>query len=778
MQMARNHRIRIGTSLALIAAWLPLVPAFAQDADQNAPTPLADDASVGDADIIVTARKRDERLQDVPGVIIATQAEQLRELRITDVQTLSQYVPSFTQSIASPNPRYYLRGVGSGSNSSFEQAVGNYGDGVYRGRGLLARIPYFDLESVDVQLGPQVVLYGNSTTGGAINVRSNRPSRDFEGYVDASYEFRHNQTTIQGAINLPIGDRVQLRLAGYFDDLARGWLLTDRPLINPANQTYDPRVDDRAMRVGLAVQPTDTLDIVLRYELADTSNLGGTLQIVGNLLNLPFVEDDFDGDRESGTPNPPWSDYRAEDFVNLHSQTLIGEVNWDVGGGKLTSVTGYNWFDYLADQDPDQTRLGILQFVQAERFDQFSQELRYAFEVGSSVDMIVGGYYQRNHLDREVRTDVNFASLGLPFPSFTRTTYLDQRQRDLSAFVNATIRLAPALTLEAGARYSNMRKTGDQGAIPTDFQTTDYNAAFLPLYRQFFAVPHELFDLKLRENHFMPEATLQYRPTQGLMLYAKFAQGAKAGGFDDNYAGDIATGTAKRSGPNSVTYLSETATSYEAGLRYETDDQKLQLGATGYYVRVKDLQVGVFNGNTNFVVGNADSRSYGVEAFVNLRPVRGLSINGLFSYVDAKYTRFTGAACTAAQSIAMSPCSQDLSGTSVPVPDLMFNLAASYKLEVGDYLLSTRASWNYRAPYNFSDTQDPLLDRPSVSLVDASIGFGPRDERWEFSIFAKNMLNERWSNIGGSTPLVRGTVFSDTQRPFQVGARMRVRFGN
>lgn len=776
--MAARDRLRVGTAAMAFAAGTlsPLAPALAQDNIEQTENAEAPKAETGD--IIVTARKRSERLQDVPGVIISTQASQLRELRITDVQTLSQYVPSFTQSIATPNPRYYLRGVGSGANASFEQAVGNYADGVYRGRGLLGRIPYFDIESVDVQLGPQVVLYGNSSTAGGINVRSNRPTDKFEGFVDAAYEFRHNQTTLQGAVNLPLADRLQLRVAGYFDDLSRGWIRTTRPLANPANVTYDPRVDDRAMRVSLAAQPSDDLDIVLRYELADTSNIGGTLQIAGTLRDLPFIEPDFDLDRESGTPAPPWSKYRSEDVVDLHSQTLIGEVNWDLGGGKLTAITGYNWFDYVSDVDPDQTRLGIVQFIQNEDFTQFSQEMRYAFDLGSSIDLIVGGYYQRNNLKRIVRTDVNFSALGLAFPSFTRTIYLNQRQQDLSAFANATVRLSPELTFEGGVRFSHVRKTGDQGANPTDFETTNFNPAYLALYRGFFGIPHDLLDLKLRENHLMPEATLEYRPTSGVMLYAKFARGAKSGGFDDNYSGDLVSGTAKRTGPNSVTYRSETVTSYEAGLRYETDDRKLQVGATGYYVQVSDLQVGVFNGNTNFVVGNADSRSYGVEAFVNLRPTPSFTINGLVSYVDAKYSRFTDAACTVAQSLAVSPCSQDLSGTPVPVPDLMFNLAASHKLEVGDYTISSRASWNYRAGYNFSDTFDPLLARPSISLVDVSVGFGPTNGRWEISAFAKNLLDERWSNVGGSTPLVRGTVFSDTQRPFHTGLQLRVRLGD
>lgn len=769
----------IGSSAFVVAVAAPLAPAMAQDAapaPQGAPSTRASEDGSGE-EIIVTARKRTERLQDVPGSIIATQAEQIRDLRITDVQTLSQYVPSFTQSIASPNPRFYLRGVGSGSNASFEQAVGSFSDGVYRGRGILARIPYFDLESVDVQLGPQVVLYGNSTTGGAINVRSRRPNTEFEVYLDASYEFRNNETTLQSAVNVPLSDRVQFRAAGYLNDLNHGWLRTSRPLINPPNETNDPRVDDLGARLSLAVQPTADLDIVFRYEVVDTENLGGTLQIGANLSNLPFVESNFDLFRESGTSSPPWPDYRNEDFVRLNSQTVIAEVNYDLGAGRLTSITGYNWFDYDADQDPDQTRLSILQFVQVERYKQFSQELRYAFDIGGSVDFIVGGYYQRSRLNRTVRTDVNFAALGLPFPSFTRTGYLRQKQEDVSAFADATIRFSPQFTLELGARYSHVEKSGDQGSNPTNFATTTFNPAFLTLYGAFFAIPHDLLDLKLSENHFMPEAILQYRPVQNVMLYARVVRGAKAGGFDDQYAGDVTTGTARRSGPNSVAYRPETATSFEAGIRYETDDRTLQLGLTGYHVRVEDLQVGVFNGRTNFVVGNADSRSNGVEAFVNYRPTSTLTLNGVLSYVDAKYTDFKGAACTAAQSLVSSTCSQDLSGTRVPVPDWMFNIGVTHRLPIGNYILRSQAHWNHRAAYNFSDTQDPLLNRPPVNLVDASIGFGPEDGRWEVVAFAKNILDERWADVGGSTPLVRGAVFSDTQRPFQAGLRVRINFG-
>lgn len=773
--MPSKQSILIRTALCA-SFWAAATPAVAQTSAVVAGASAA--ADTGIEDIVVTARKRAERLQDVPGTIIATQEQQIRDLRITDVQTLSQYVPSFTQAVAAPNPRFYLRGVGSGSNASFEQAVGSFADGIYRGRGLMARIPYFDLEGVDVQLGPQVVLYGNSTTGGAINVRSHRPVEQLEAAVDAAYEFEHRQTTLQGHFNLPLADIAQLRVAGYADDIDRGWLRTSRPLTGSSDVTYDPRVHDRAARVSLALQPTSGLDMLVRYEIADTENLGGTLQIVGSALNLPFVESEFDLDRESGTPSPPWPTSRKQDFVRLNIQTLSSEIDYELGGGTLTSVTGYSWYDYHADQDPDQTRLGIAQFDQVEDYKQLSQEFRFAAELSPAVDLLVGAYYQDSELERTVRTDVNFAALNLRIPAFSRTGYLVQDQSDRSVFADITWRATDRLTLEVGARYSHVRKTGSQGANPTDFATTNRNAAFLPFYRAFFAVPHDLTDLRLKESHLMPEAIVQYRPADGTMLYVKAAQGAKSGGFDDQYAGDVTTNTARRTGPNSVTYRSETATSFEAGLRSEAFDRRLQFGLTAFHIEVDDLQVGVFNGATNFVVGNADSRSRGGEAFFNFRATDALTFTGTVSYVDAIYTKFTGAACTVAQSLAASPCSQDLSGTRVPVPDWMFNLGVNHKAEIGRFTLSSQLRWNHRAPYNFSDTQDPLLDRGAVNLVDASISFGPTDGNWDLSVFAKNLLDERWSDVGGSTPLVRGTVFADTQRPFQIGVQARIRFGN
>ncbi len=777
MATSKMQAYLIGTALGAMACTGLTTPVAAQETDATI------------AEVIVTARKRNETLQDVPGSVVATREQAIRDLRITDVQALAQYVPSFTQAIATPNPRYYLRGVGSGSNASFEQAVGTFVDGIYRGRGVMGRLPYFDLESIDVQLGPQVVLYGNSTTGGAINVVTQKPVADFGAELSVSHEFRNHQTTLQANVNLPVSDQVRIRVAGYTDDLNRGWIDTTRPNVSPPNVTQDPRIHDRAARVSVHFLPNEDLDVLLRYETASIKHLGGTLQIVTNPRNYPFVEGVFDLDRESGSNNGLGN---REDLVALDSQTLAAEVNYDIAGGTLTSTTGYLTYDYHADQDPDQTRLAVIQFDQREDYWQFSQELRFAASIGDRIDYIVGAYYQKSSWDRVVRTDVRLAELApfaafnpsfggfAPFPAFARKHYLLQDQTDKSIFADVTFRVTDALRIEAGARYSRVHKTGDQGARATMYASLTPNPAIetplpvLPLvgippipgqrhsfYSLAFGVPHDLLDLELKESHFMPEVNVQYDIGPDTMVYAKAVRGAKAGGFDDNYSGDVRSFTALRTGPNSVTYRSETATSFEAGVKGSALERRLQYGVSLYQIEVEDLQVGVFNGGANFVVGNADTRSRGVEGYFTYRPIDSLTLTGVGSYTDGEFTEFKGAACTYAQTLVTpSGCTQDLTGAPAPVPKTMFNLGVLHEAYLGDMKLSSRLQWNYRGAYNFSDAHEPLLKQDDTNLVDATLSLGPEDGRWEVGVFAKNLLDERWAVVGAATPLISGTVFT------------------
>ena len=764
--------------------------------------------------IVVTARKRSENLQEVPGSVQAIVGDALRTQRITDVQILSQHVPSFTQSIAGPNPRYYLRGVGSGSNASFEQAVGTFVDDIYVGRGVEGRMPYYDLEDVTVQLGPQVVLYGNSTTGGAISIVTHRPTGTFSAELDAAYEFKNHETTLQGDVNLPLSDKVRVRIAGYTDDLNYGWLTTSRPNITPANITHDPRVHDKAARVSVQFLPTDELDVLLKYEVADTKNRGGTLQIVSNPLLFPFVESNFDLFREAGNANPPFP-AKSEDQVRLNSQTFLAAINYKVAGGTLTSTTGYNRYDYDADIEGDMSRIAAFDFGQFEKYKQFSQEVRFASNLGSKLDYIAGAYYQRNTLGMISRTDVNPASL-FPFaafnrafagfngfPAFARTTYLNQTETDYSVFADVTYHLTDRLKVELGARYTQVKKSGAQGAHASSLGTTTLNpafdtpAAFLPpvgvpaipgshhsFYSLVFAVPHDLPDLTLKEDHFMPEALVQYELGENSMIYAKAVQGAKSGGFDWLYGGDATSFTAKATGTASATFRPETATSYETGFRGEGFERKLLFGVTAYENKVEDLQVSVFNGGTNFVVGNANTRSRGIEGNFTYRPWAPLTLTGVASYTDSIFTSFKGAGCTFAQSVVFvrtptqATCTQDLSGVHAPVPKLMYNLGATYLAEVGDYRVRSELHLNYRGPYNFSDANEPLLRRKAVTLLDARIGVEPKDGHWDASIFAKNLTDERWSDVGAAPPLVSGATFADTQRPLQVGLQFRVRSGN
>jgi iron complex outermembrane recepter protein len=790
--MAEKHAYQFAVALcALIMAgsWQSVLAAPDSAAALAAEQPAPGDDTQALSEIVVTARKRVETLLDVPASLQVVSGSTISEMQIKTALDLSTLVPNFTQSTDGPFALTFLRGVGSGPNPSFEQAVGTFIDDIYVGRSEETRTPYYDVQSIDVLKGPQVVLYGNSTTAGAISIVTNTPSPVYSADLDVAYEFRNEENTVQGDVNLPISDKLRIRIAGYDDDINRGWITNySQDFAPPAPYvvSHDPLEHDRAARIQVELLPTEQLTILLKYERADTKNIGGTLQIVDNLLQLPFIpKDNFSLTRYLG--NPPPFPYDPQDVVKLTSNTVESTITYSLPTGTLVSTTGYNWYNFFADQEGDMTPLPIFEFGQLYNYEQSSEELRYSASFGSKIDLIVGGYYQHALLDLTGRTDVNAAALGAPFPPLSRFNYLDQNENDYAVFGDVTYHMLEKLKLEGGLRYTETTKNAAQGAVATDFTTNTPNPALeapvaalggASVYNLIFGDPHNFSGLSLKENHLQPELTLQYDLDRNAMLYAKAVRGAKAGGFDWIYAGELTNG------PKSVHFLPEIATSEEVGFRDQLFDKKLSLAITAFHETVKDAQVSVFDGSTNFVVGNADTRSEGIEANLMYRPWQPVTFEATGSYDDSIYTRFDGAACTQAQTIAFiaSPadptCTQNLTGKITQFnPKYSYDLRVTHRVPVHSYVVTSQLNWNFRGPDNISDSDDPLLLSKGVGLLDMSIGIGPQDGRWQFSIFGKNLTDKLWATDGTSVPDVPGANFTDTQRPLQVGIRFHVSLG-
>lgn len=745
--------------------------AAAQDATATLDAPAGGSAAASASastatdlnEVVVTARRRAETAQTTPLSVTALSGEAIEQAGVRRLEELSVRVPNFRASTGAVNPFNFIRGVGSGSNTGFEQAVGVFIDELYLGRGTQAHLPFFDMQQIEVLRGPQVLFLGNSTTGGAISLTTKRPGRTFAGNADASYEFRNQELVLNGGVDIPLGDRAAVRISGQHQDLDRGWL---KSVVN-GQLTTEPRYTNNAIRAVFEFQPHEAVDLMFKAEHVDLKLYGFTAQAVTNLLNNPaFTETRYDRRRYVGRPNPVPG--REQDERNMEQQTYLLRAAVDLGRFELVSTTGYITYDYDQAVEGDITPLPIIDFWQREDYRQFSQELRLSTSFGERVDLLVGGYYQDDALD----TTLVFEGVVPPFNFVgARLNRLDQDSRTLSAFFNLTARPVEALEISAGARWTDVRKRGDQAAIPADVITGRPNPAIDgPVFRQLFGVPHVFEDLALDEDELMPEVSVRYNVTPDLMLFGRAVYGAKSGGFDPLYAG------ADR---NLASFRAEKATSYEAGAKGYFADRTVSYALTAFYSEIDDLQVSVFDGRTNYVVGNAaKARSQGAEAQLTWRPSPALTLDATLGYTDFEYLNFQGAGCTSAQNVARPVgCSQDLSGKTGPyVSKVTAALNASYRQEVGPYELVYSASYNYRSAYHAAPSIDPLLKQDGFGLLDARVELVGPDERWRLAVFGRNLTDELFGEVGGDVPGMRGATYLTTSRGRQIGVQLGVNF--
>lgn len=742
-----------------------------------AQTAVADDESMALEEVVVTARKREETLQDVPVSVAAVSGEALRDEKILNQVDLAMRIPAFKQTTAGVNTYTFIRGVGSGGNPSFEQSVASFVDGVYAGRGQQSRFPYYDLARVEVLRGPQVALYGNSAIAGAISVITRKPGVTFEGDLSVSYETQHQETILQGGVTLPVNDKFRIRVAGYVADLDKGWLKT----IRPTGVTHDPRRRDRAGRIIAEFEPTEDLSVELKYDSYSLLGLGGTNQATANIGNGAVTEFRFDRVRSFGS-GPPQNG-KTEDTARMNNQTAQATVNYEVGLGTITSVTAYTWYGFSQDTEGDMSPLPIFDYDHHEHYNQFSQELRLTSAGDQRLNYIVGVYYQQDDLTPSAQNKLNLsaqpAPFGSPLPPIARLSYLDQQTKNYSVFFDTNYQLTDGLKINVAARYMRVEKEAEQGSYSVRINTTTPDPSIeqspapgVPsIYSRVYGFPHIFRDLELSESHFMPEVGLQYKIENG-MFYAKVVRGAKAGGFDWVYAG------ADR---NALKFLPEKATSYEAGYRGTLLDGRLYFGATIYRTEIEDLQVSVFDGRTSYVVGNAaKQRAQGVETDFTWRPTAALRINGALAYSDAYWVSYPNSACYVEQRLATpagTVCRQDLTGKPAPVNSKWSaSFGVSHTAELGPYVLTTQANYSYRTKSNLGLSNDPMQIQKAFGLLDARLALATADERWTVAVFGKNLTDELYSDYGTDAPSVTGVRFRDTQRTRQVGVELSTRF--
>ncbi len=765
--------------LALAAA--AGTPAYAA---ADAPVELAAlDADLG-GDILVTARRRDERAQDVPIALSVIGQDSLEKTGNFTLGQIQQLVPSLQ--IFSYNPRntnINIRGLGSNiaiTNDGLDNGVGVYVDQVYYGRVGQSQFDLVDLDHVEVLRGPQGTLFGRNTTAGAINISSRPPSFDTEFRGEASFgDYGYHQ--VRGSFSTPIiADKLAARLS-IADTHRDGFVKNIRTGVDTQNY------DNFTARGQLLAKPTEQLSVKL---IADWSRqrqnccvqlpagrfsqyTDGTpvQKLAGGATN-----DFFDRIARAGYSLPSLNAFnRVTDadspyFANMTSWGVSGQIDWDLGAASLTSVTAYRRWNWNPANDGDSTGLPILVQAQTQnRQRQFSQELRLASNGTNKIDYVLGLYYfwQKNRGDGIIRYGSAAANFYLP-PSvpavlgnaalngFESDYYSTPATRSYAAFAQATWHISDALNLTGGLRYTHEKKTGTYSQFTVDGADLSLLPAALAAAAKGIrdSFNRELtYSTRVKDNSLSGQATLSYQIATDVLSYATYSRGAKSGGLNLTALLNVANAQVKP----------EKVDNYEIGLKTQFLDRKITLNVAAFQTNVRDYQTLILDTvsppfTQQYIANIPKVRSRGIESDLAVEPVKGVSLTASLAYTDATYRDYKNSPAPVEQNPAAG-LTTDLSGQPLAgVPKWTYALGADVEQPVGRALVYAHVDYAHRSRFYTSVSNSVYSVIKPYGLTNARIGVKTEGGKWDFSVWARNLFDEDYfiTLSPGNTGLISG----------------------
>ena len=739
------------------AAFAPTA-AMAQDV-------AAIDATDSVNDIVVTAQRREQSLQDVPISVTVASGETMRESQITDLNDLSSRLSGVRINNAGASDSLNVRGVGSGFNMGFEQAVATFVDGVYLSRSQVSRGGFLDLERIEVLKGPQSTYFGSNAIAGALSITTRKPSQSTDGYASFLYSPSDGEYDLQAAVGGALTDKLSGRAAIRFSGM-EGYIKNTR------FNNKGPDNNDKQGRIALRYETPGVLDINLRVDYAKYDDQRNELQEVVNCPPAPGYGTGPNLTNPAGTCAGILASGDQDNILNyitatgnssfeLESVSSALNAAWTFGNHTLTSTTGFYHHD-LFRTTVSGASLAVASFnlpnglplSQPERFRSFSQELRLQSDTGGLIDYTFGLYYDNSNLKGGINVGFyfsDFATLARPAGSIPAGTPIaqevfgDQDQSNRSVFAAATINLAESLRLNLGARYSSIKKEAHRttragrgnaiGQVIQDFTPSQFVAWTTSVGRP----AGDYAITKRTDDKFMPSIALQYDVTPDIMTYASYSTGFKSGGWSIGQGLDI--------------FAPENVKSYEAGVKAAWFDRRLTTNLTVFNGDYSNLQesttiIDPVTGINQAVIANVGkARSRGVEFEVGLRPFSGFSLSGNVGYLDAKYLSYPNAPCTLLQ-LASTPrgttCTQNLAGKrKAYAPVWSGSVNASYAFDVTPDLVAKLGSWVYfTSGYYQQASFDPILFQPGYTKIDLRASLGSTNDSWELAVIAKNVTDE------------------------------------
>ncbi len=645
-----------------------------------AATPAAaqsgDDVQTDDGDIVVVARKREERLVDVPISITAISQETIQKLGATDMSAMQGAIPNVNLvqgrgSTSSAN--FFIRGIGQpDALQTFDPAVGIYVDGVYMSRIQGGLMNLGDVERVEVLRGPQGSLYGKNTIGGAVNIISRKP--DMSNLIasgNMTYG-SYNQIVASGYVSAPLAtDKAALSLAAQYDK--RDGIVTD-PV---TGRKYNDR-DSWSTRAILALEPIETVRIRISGDYTKQRNA-----LTLGYATAPLISG-FGAALSPAEPLGPYAYNARTSFTGNEGQKLdhwgvSGNVELDVTDNvTLASITAYRWLKPQFYVDIDATQLELGDVFVGVRQHQFSQELQLKYDSGS-LKGVFGLYY----LNESIRSHQEAYADNL-FAPFTFTRFIDDRQstKSYAAFGQLTYDLSEKLSLTAGLRYTKDDKSYNRTTVTSSTAASLNGLTFT--FPTSLPAPYNTQNTASFDA-WTPMATLSYKPGADSMLYLSASRGFKSGGFNGR-ANGLADLTFVVGGtPTIVTrFAPEKVWTYEAGAKANLADGKVRLSGAAFWSDYRDFQARVGGGSAGaFPVLNAGKlQMSGFEFDAVVRPVQALTLSTSLGYLNAKYKEFNDG--RRAPSFSCNPTGLAVICKPAFAPPITLRVAADYRMPIGD----------------------------------------------------------------------------------------------
>jgi iron complex outermembrane receptor protein len=788
----RAFSFRVGVSLIVLGSSLPNV-AFAAPAAVDA---AADAADAPGGDIVVTARRREEKAQDVPISLSAVGDQTLKTTSYSNLTQVATLIPSLNIRATNARNTYInIRGLGSNStqNDGLDIGVGTYVDDVYYGRVGTSQFDLIDLEQVAVLRGPQGTLFGKNTTAGAISISTRAPSftPEFRGESSVG-ENGFWQVRASGSTAL-VPDRIAIRLTASHGE-------QDGYFYNAYNQKSLGDSNNTTLRGQLLFIPTDTLKIrvIGDYSKQAASGLGaswiGTFSqydngatinngIVARLARLNYTQAGAFGD-----PFAKVTSINAPTTSHMNSAGASVKGDLDLGAATLTSITAVRRWNWYPQNDSDGTALDINPIGgTGNRQRQFSQEVRLASNGSRKIDYVVGAYYfwQVIHALSQYRLGANYAAWNNPTANQTIANYAytgfeadsaaDPKTQSYAAFGQATWHITDAFSATGGLRFTreNRKATYNQytaaGNDLTRLSAADQVTA-LALRNAIY--PTVSYDRKVNSNALTGQINLAYKITSDVLAYASYARGVQSGGVN---VGQLPAGISGIVKPQKVD-------AYEVGVKSQFWDHRITANFAGFWTEIRDYQAAIAEqiGNTTsyrrYISNIPGVRSRGFEADLSLAATRNLNLTASAAYTDASYKSYPDAQ-NAPEAINLSQ-TRDLSGALLPnVSKFIYALSADYSYPVhivADDALYLRADYNHRSAFTTDATNSRYSQTPGYGVLNGRIGVRIENSRWDVSVWARNLLDKKYftSVTGASTGLITAAIGD----PRQIGGTVRVQF--